>query len=68
MHSRNVPLAKDVDLEKMADRCIGFSGADLETLINEGALLAGRESKDYVDMATLELVRDKIVWAPRARP
>ena len=60
MHSKNVPLAGDVDLEVIARRTVGFSGADLANLINEAALLAGRERKKQVDMEMLGRARDKI--------
>jgi cell division protease FtsH len=61
VHSRNVPLADDVDLESLASRTAGFSGADLENLINEAALLTGREKKDKVTAFILDKARDKIV-------
>lgn len=61
VHTRHVPLAKDVDLDHLAARTVGFSGADLENLINEAALFAGREKKEEVDMAALEQAKDKIV-------
>ena len=61
IHSRKVSLAQDVDLEHMARRTVGFSGADLENLVNEAALLAGREHRQEVDMELLERARDRIV-------
>ncbi|EGV30802.1 ATP-dependent metalloprotease FtsH [Thiorhodococcus drewsii AZ1] len=61
VHARKIRLDADVDLGKVAVRTVGFSGADLENLINEAALLAGRERRDAVDMALLESARDKIV-------
>ncbi|MBE0557856.1 MAG: AAA family ATPase, partial [Proteobacteria bacterium] len=61
VHSRNVPLAEDVDLAGLAARTAGFSGADLENLINEAALLTGREKLDKVTADILEQARDKIV-------
>jgi len=61
IHSRNVPLADDVDLDRLAALTIGFSGADLENLINEAALLSGREDQENVNMASLLNARDKIV-------
>lgn len=60
IHSRQVPLAPDVDLEAMARRTVGFSGADLENLVNEAALLTGREGKEQVTMEFLERARDRI--------
>lgn len=61
VHTRNVPLADDVDLGVIAGRTVGFSGADIENLVNEAALLAGREHQEKVDMQALTLARDKIV-------
>jgi cell division protease FtsH len=61
VHARHVPLSEDVDLEKIASRTVGFSGADLENLVNEAALLAGRERRDNVNMAAFDRARDTIV-------
>lgn len=61
IHTKAVPLAKDVDLDRLAALTAGFSGADLENLVNEAALMAGRENKEQVDMASLLNARDKIV-------
>lgn len=61
IHSKNVPLADDVDLERLAGLTVGFSGADLENLVNEAALLAGRENKNKIDMTILLASRDKFV-------
>ncbi|MGH9327464.1 MAG: ATP-dependent zinc metalloprotease FtsH [Terriglobia bacterium] len=65
IHSRHVPLAEDADLETMARRTVGFSGADLQNLINEAALLAGREKKDQVSMDYLERALDRIALGAR---
>lgn len=61
IHARGVPLADDVDLERLAALTVGFSGADLENLVNEAALSAGRENKRKIDMAVLLASRDKVV-------
>ena len=61
VHARDIPLADDVDIAHIAARTAGFSGADLENLMNEGALLAGREDMEKVDARTLDMARDKIV-------
>ncbi len=61
IHSNDVTLADDVDLDRLAAITVGFSDADLENLINESALLAGREGKNTVDMASLLLARDRVV-------
>jgi cell division protease FtsH len=62
VHARNKPLAEDVDLAALADRTAGFSGAELENLLNEGALLAGRDRVQRIDMATLNQARDHLVF------
>jgi cell division protease FtsH len=61
IHSRHVPLADDVDLERVASRTVGFSGADLENLVNEAALQAARDNEERVDMEDFSHARDKIV-------
>ena len=61
IHSADVPLANDVDLNRIAALTVGFSGADLENLVNEAALLSGRENRETVNMETLLNARDKIV-------
>jgi cell division protease FtsH len=61
IHSVNVPLADDVDLDRIAALTIGFSGADLENLVNEAALLSGRENKETINMESLLNARDKAV-------
>lgn len=61
IHSKAVPLTSDVDMERLAALTAGFAGADLENLVNEAALMAGREYKEQVDMALLLNARDKVV-------
>jgi cell division protease FtsH len=61
VHTRNIPLAADVDLEYIAKGTVGMSGADLANLVNEAALLATREDKAAVDMKDLDAARDKII-------
>lgn len=61
VHSKKTPLAKDVDLEKVAKGTPGFSGADLENLVNEAALLAARGGKSLLDMDDFELAKDKVL-------
>jgi cell division protease FtsH len=61
IHTHDVPLAKDIDLEKIADITIGFSGADLENLVNEASLLAARQKKEKVDNDDFIQARDKII-------
>lgn len=61
VHVRKVPLAADVDLEQLAARTIGFSGADLKNLVNEAALTAARENLKEVTARCFEIARDRIV-------
>ncbi|MBK5929812.1 ATP-dependent zinc metalloprotease FtsH [Halochromatium salexigens] len=61
IHAAKVVLGEDVDLERVAERTVGFSGADLENLVNEAALLAGRAKQGVVDMSQFSQARDKIV-------
>jgi cell division protease FtsH len=62
IHSRNIKLADDVALRRIARGTPGFSGADLENLLNEAALLAARREKEAVEMPDLEEARDKVLW------
>ena len=61
IHSRNKPLADDVDLRRVARGTPGFSGADLENLLNEAALLAARKDRDKIHRAEIEEARDKVL-------
>ena len=61
VHIHDVPLGPDVDLGIVARGTPGFSGADLENLVNEAALLAARENKEAVDMLDFEKAKDKIL-------
>jgi cell division protease FtsH len=61
VHSRRVPMAPDVELSVVARGTPGFSGADLENLINEAALLAARADKEKVEAADLDAARDKMM-------
>ena len=61
IHARNKPMAKDVDLEKISRATPGFSGADLENLLNEAALYAGRDKRKKVANADIESARDKVL-------
>src|SRR6202142_4557731 len=67
VHSKNIPLSPDVELEKIARGTPGFSGADLANLINEAALIAARRSKDTVDMADFEFAKDKVLMGVERR-
>lgn len=61
VHGKNVKLGPDVDLHKIARGTSGFSGADLENLINEAALIASKANKTTVNMHEFEIARDKIM-------
>ena len=61
VHSRRVPLAEDVDLELQARATPGFSGADLENLVNEAALLAARRDASEVALQDFEAAVDKLL-------
>jgi cell division protease FtsH len=67
VHSKRTPLSPDVDLEILARGTPGFSGADLENLVNEAALLAARQDKDAVNMADFELAKDKVYMGTERR-
>src|SRR5690606_4379051 len=60
VHSRKVKMAPDVDLKRVARATPGFSGADLEALINEAALAAAADGRERVVLSDLEEARDKI--------
>ncbi len=61
VHTQKVPTGKDVTLEVIARGTPGFSGADLENLINEAALLAARKDKTEVQMSDFEIAKDKVM-------
>jgi cell division protease FtsH len=61
VHTRKTPIGPDVDLEKIARGTPGFSGADLENLVNEAALVAARSDKKYLEMEDFEKAKDKVL-------
>ena len=61
VHSKNVPLDSDVELNTVARSTPGFSGADLENLINEAAIRAARESHTKISMNDIEFAKDKVI-------
>ena len=67
VHARNKVLAPDVKLETLARRTPGFSGADLENLLNEAALLAARENKSAIDMKDCEEAIDRVIAGPERK-
>ncbi len=67
VHTKDVPLAEDVDLSVIAKSTPGFSGADLENLVNEAALIAARVGRDKVTMEDFERAKDKILMGVERR-
>ena len=67
VHTRNIPLADNVDLNVVARGTPGFSGADLANLVNEAALLAARNDKPVVDMNDMEEAKDKVMMGKERR-
>jgi cell division protease FtsH len=61
VHTRKVPLSKEVDLRLLARSTPGFNGADLANLINEAALFASRKGKKKIDMKDFEYAKDKVL-------
>ena len=61
LHARDKEISEKVDLEKIARSTAGFSGADLENLLNEAALLAARKEKEAIEPEDLEDARDKVM-------
>lgn len=64
IHSKPVPLSKEVDLSRIARGTPGFSGAELANLINESAIFAARRGKKFVDQKDIEDAKDKIMMGP----
>ncbi|HEY7954609.1 MAG: ATP-dependent zinc metalloprotease FtsH [Polyangia bacterium] len=67
VHARRVPVSAEVDLATIAKGTPGFSGADLESLVNEAALLAARKDKEKVDMRDFEEAKDKVLMGPERK-
>ena len=67
VHAKGKPLAEDVDLKKVARGTAGFTGADLENLINEAALLAGRKRARFITMEDLHAAEIKVIAGPEKR-
>lgn len=61
VHAKNKPLAKDVDLGYVARITSGFSGADLENLLNEAAIAAGKLEKTEISLAEINTARDRVI-------
>ena len=67
VHAKNKPLAEEVDLKVLAKRTPGFTGADLQNLLNEAALLAARHDKTRIYMPDLEEAIDKVMAGPEKK-
>lgn len=67
VHSRNKPLDQDVDLNKIAQRTPGFTGADLANLVNEAAILAARRNKRKIDLSEFYEAVEKVLLGPERK-
>ena len=67
VHTKKTPLSPDVDLDMIARGTPGFSGADLENLVNEAALIAARRSKERLDGADFDFAKDKVMMGAERR-
>ena len=67
VHARGKPLAEDVDLKKLAQGTAGFTGADLENLVNEAALLAARKNRGFITMEDLMEAEIKVIAGPEKK-
>lgn len=67
IHSRRVPMSEDVNLAHIARGTPGFSGADLENIVNEAALYAARRNKKNVSMSDFEQAKDKVIMGSERR-
>ncbi|KUP96933.1 ATP-dependent zinc metalloprotease FtsH [Thermobifida cellulosilytica] len=67
VHTKGKPIAPDVDLDVIARRTPGFTGADLANVVNEGALLSARRGRTQIDMATLEEAIDRVMAGPERK-
>ncbi len=65
VHTRNVPLAADVNLERLASGTVGLTGADIRNLVNEAALWATRHDKEAVSASDFDYARDKVLMGPK---
>ncbi len=67
VHTRGKPLDKGISLETLAKQTPGFSGADLENLVNEGAILAARRNRKTITMSEMEEAIDRVIGGPERR-
>lgn len=67
IHSRNKPLSQEIDLATLAKRTPGFTGADLENMMNEAAILAARRNSKKIEMSDLEEAITRVIIGPEKR-
>ena len=67
VHSRNKPISRDVNMDIIAKRTPGFTGADLENVLNEAALLTARRDKSVVEMSEIDEAIDRVIAGPEKR-
>jgi cell division protease FtsH len=67
IHAKGKPFVKEVDWERVARRTVGYSGADLENMLNEAAILAARLNKKEIDMSDLEEAATKVKMGPEKK-
>ncbi|MGB9750503.1 MAG: ATP-dependent zinc metalloprotease FtsH [Caldisericia bacterium] len=67
IHTKNKPLGPDINLSTLAKRTAGFTGADLENLVNEAALLTARRNKNKITMDELEEAIDRVIAGPQKK-
>lgn len=67
IHSRNKPMAENIDFDRIAKRTVGFSGADIENMLNEGAILAARANKKHIENEDLENAALKVKLGPERK-
>ncbi|GGE21708.1 ATP-dependent zinc metalloprotease FtsH [Marinithermofilum abyssi] len=67
VHARNKPLGDDIKLNVIAQRTTGFTGADLENLLNEAALLSARKNKKQINMEEIEEAIDRVIAGPQKK-
>jgi cell division protease FtsH len=65
VHTKDVPLAEDIDMQRLAEGTVGLTGADIRNLVNEAALWATRHDKEHVDASDFDHARDKILMGPK---
>jgi len=64
IHAKNKPIAKSVDIELVAKRTVGFSGADLENMLNEAAIIVAKENRDQITFDDIEEASNKVQMGP----